>query len=199
VSAAGDVNGDGIHDLIIGATGASPHGNVDAGESYVVFGSTQGFPAVIPLASLYPGGGGDGSHGFVLPGIEVFDFSGGSVRGAGDINEDGIDDLIVGASGASPHGVVEAGESFVVFGSTQGFPASLPLGSFFPAGGGDGSRGFVLTGINFRDYSGSSVSGAGDVNGDGTDDLIIGAPFRNAGGQHLPGESYVVFGRRASP
>jgi hypothetical protein len=70
VSAAGDVNGDGVDDLIVGADKASPGGDDEAGESYVVFGSMQGFPAVFPLASLYPPGGGDGSHGFVLTGID---------------------------------------------------------------------------------------------------------------------------------
>src|SRR5262245_13668719 len=50
------------------------------------------------------------------------------------------------------------------------FPPVLPLGSLYPAGGGDGSSGFVLTGIDASDFSGYSVSAAGDVNGDGIDD-----------------------------
>ena len=69
MSAAGDVNGDGIDDVIVGARLADPAERSDAGESYVVLGSTQSFPAVIPLESLYPAGGGDGSRGFVLTGV----------------------------------------------------------------------------------------------------------------------------------
>jgi hypothetical protein len=196
VSAAGDVNGDGIGDVIIGANFADPRGLSFAGENYVVFGSTQGFPAIVPLESLTPGGGGDGSRGFVLTGIDEYDssLSGRAVSGAGDVNGDGIDDVIIGASRADPGGNEEAGESYVVFGSTQGFPPVFRLARLYPAGGGDGSRGFVLTGIDAHDYSGESVSAAGDVNGDGIDDLIVGAPGGDSGGDSNAGESYVVFG-----
>ena len=57
---------------------------------------------LLPLGTLYPAGGGDGSRGFVLPGIDVLDYAGISVSAAGDVNGDGLDDLIAGASGADP-------------------------------------------------------------------------------------------------
>ncbi|MEO1208321.1 MAG: Calx-beta domain-containing protein [Cyanobacteria bacterium J06638_20] len=182
VSGAGDINGDGIDDLIIGATGADPNGISIAGESYVVFGSNQGFATNLELSDL------DGRNGFVLNGIDERDNSGVRVSGAGDINGDGIDDLIIGAFFASPNGRYDAGESYVVFGRNQGFATRLNLANL------DGLNGFVLNGIDEGDLSGLSVSEAGDVNGDGIDDLIIGANGADPNGRNDAGESYVVFG-----
>ncbi|GAB5438262.1 beta strand repeat-containing protein [Falsiruegeria mediterranea] len=184
VSSAGDINGDGIDDLIIGATGASPGGIGNAGEIYVVFGSTSGFAATLPVSSL------DGSNGFVIQGESPNQRIGNAVSSAGDFNGDGIDDLIFGAKDADPDGITDAGESYVVYGSTAGFAATLPLSSL------DGSNGFVIQGEIEKYYSGYSVSFAGDINGDGGDDLIIGAP----GDEYShPGNSYVIFGKVRIP
>jgi hypothetical protein len=126
------------------------------------------FPAVFPLASLLPAGGGDGSTGFVLGGVRIADHAGISVSAAGDLNDDGLDDLVVGAMLASPGGRANAGESYVVFGrdtaQAGNFPAFFQLASLLPSGGGDGSVGFVLPGIHESDLSGRPVSAAGDVN-----------------------------------
>jgi Ca2+-binding RTX toxin-like protein len=182
VSSAGDVNGDGFDDLIIGARSASPNGISVAGQSYVVFGSNSGFGAGLDLSTL------DGSNGFALNGIGVFNQSGSSVSSAGDVNGDGFDDLIIAARLASPNGIFYAGQSYVVFGSNSGFGAGLDLSTL------DGSNGFAINGIAANDLSGESVSSAGDVNGDGFDDLIIGARSADPNGMSYAGQSYVVFG-----
>src|SRR4028118_1235155 len=118
----------------------------------------------------------NGSNGFAINGIAVGDYSGSSVSSAGDVNGDGIDDLIIGARTASPNGISEAGQSYVVFGSNSGFVAGLDLSEL------NGSNGFAINGIVADDRLGSSVSSAGDVNGDGFDDLIIGAIYADPNG-----------------
>lgn len=180
VSTAGDVNGDGFDDVIIGAEGADSNGEA-SGSSYVVFGKASGFNATMNLSSL------DGNNGFRLNGETTDDFSGISASTAGDVNGDGFEDVIVGANGADPHGSY-SGSCYVVFGKASGFSADINLSSL------DKNDGFRLDGENIGDYFGQSVSAAGDINGDGFDDLIAGASRADSNG-FSSGSSYVIFGR----
>ncbi|MBF0161098.1 MAG: DUF4347 domain-containing protein, partial [Magnetococcales bacterium] len=183
VRSAGDVNGDGFDDLIVGASGAEPHDITAAGSACVIFGKSSGFAAVINLSAL------NGSNGFRLDGETARGNLGISVDSAGDINGDGFDDLIVGADRGTPtHALYHAGSSYVVFGKATGFAAAIPLSSL------NGSNGFRVDGGAAHDYSGGSVSSAGDVNGDGFDDLIIGAKRADPNTLARAGSSYVVFG-----
>ncbi|MBG1270123.1 beta strand repeat-containing protein, partial [Nostoc sp. WHI] len=186
VSNGGDINGDGIDDLIIGASNASPNGIGGAGQSYVVFGGRNlGSGGSLNPSDL------NGTNGFLINGIAENDSSGSSVSNGGDINGDGIDDLIIGAVNADPNGIRNAGQSYVVFGGRNlGSGGSLNLSDL------NGTNGFLINGIAAGDYSGTSVSNGGDINGDGIDDLIIGAPFADANGIGGAGQSYVVFGGR---
>ena len=186
VASAGDVNGDGIEDLIVGAHFASGNGIPgQAGASYVVFGKTTLFSANINLAAL------NGTTGFKIGGAQGEDQSGISVAGAGDVNGDGFDDLIVGAEFADPHGAA-SGAAYVVFGKAS-FADNVPFSGNIPLHSLDGRNGFKISGVAIDDRSGRSVAGAGDVNGDGLADLIVGAHQANANGADA-GATYVVFG-----
>ncbi|MFO7854349.1 MAG: integrin alpha, partial [Paracoccaceae bacterium] len=129
VSGVGDVNGDGFADVIVGAPGHDGYGR-NSGEAYVVFGGTGGFPSELDPSAL------DGANGFRIEGGAPYARAGISVSSAGDLNGDGIDDLVVGARGSTYYGV--AGAAYVVFGSTDGFAASLSGASL------DGTNGFRL-------------------------------------------------------
>jgi glucose/arabinose dehydrogenase len=180
VSSAGDVNGDGFDDLLIGADGADPNGTL-SGEAYVVFGKPTGFPASFELSSL------DGSNGFILNGVAAFDRAGLASSSAGDVNGDGVDDLLIGALEADGSSA-NSGQSYVVFGSRAAFPANIELSSL------DGGNGFTINGAAESDFSGASVAAAGDVNGDGVDDILLGAPYADPGGRDKAGAAYVLFG-----
>lgn len=183
VSSAGDVNGDGIDDVIVGLPFDSTNGFA-SGASYVVFGSTGGFSANLNLAML------NGANGFQINGEDHEDYSGGSVASAGDVNGDGFDDLIIGASrGGDGNGLHNTGASYLVFGKPGSFSANLELSSL------NGINGFQINGENPGDSSGASVAGAGDVNGDGFDDVVIGAGGTSSTSN--AGSAYVIFGKAA--
>jgi Ca2+-binding RTX toxin-like protein len=183
VSGAGDVNGDGFADLIVGDAYSTARGDFEAGHSYVIFGGNS-FAATVDVAAL------DGTDGFAIQGAEANDRSGIAVSGAGDVNGDGFDDLIVANQlGLDGHFIDvfqlanPRGETYVLFGRAGGFGPALDLASL---GAQDGVRldgGFLI----------SDVAAAGDVNGDGLDDILIGAPNRGYG-EAATGVAYVVYG-----
>lgn len=132
VSLAGDVNGDGFADRMIGAPGADPN-DERSGIAYVVYGTGTGFANTIDLTSL------NAATGARLNGTAEQDFAGWSVSGAGDVNGDGIDDMIVGAIGADENGQ-DSGAAYVVYGVEGGLGLDFDLSSL------DGDNGFIISG-----------------------------------------------------
>lgn len=137
-------------------------------------------PAVVSLSSA---GGG---QGWVLDGPEFLARAGAAIDGDCDLNGDGFLDLLIGATGAGPS---DQGMAFVVFGSPTGAtpPPSL------------NNAGFRMTGEISGDAAGTSVACAGDVNADGFDDVLIGAPFADAPGVPNTGAAYLVYGGESLP
>ncbi|MEI8256937.1 MAG: integrin alpha, partial [Deltaproteobacteria bacterium] len=145
VASAGDVNGDGFADMVVGAWGASSY----VGRAYVYLGSATGL-ATSPATTL--------------TGV-----SRGSVASAGDVNGDGFADVVAGSVGASG----QPGRADVYLGSATGLTTS-PATSLTGPDGADGRFG-------------RSVASAGDVNGDGYADVVVGADgvSSNTGRAHV--------------
>lgn len=171
VAPAGDVNGDGLADAIVGAPGEEQ----GAGAAYVVFGRVGGSP----LSAL----GDLGDAGFRLGGAAAGDQAGLAVSAAGDVNGDGLGDVAVGAPGAA----AGAGVLYVVFGKRTTEP--IELGSLAAGAG------YRIAGAAAGDGAGTAVASLGDVGGDGVPDLVVGAPTAT-GGRSKGGAAYVVAGHR---
>lgn len=181
VASAGDINGDGFDEVIVGAPGADPHG-LYSGAAYVVFGKAAGFAANVDLSSL-----SGNNSGFRMNGGSFRDYAGWSVSSAGDMNGDGLDDIIVGATEARDTPLDTPGFYLVFPSSPVGYPPVLELANL------NGFNGYRFIGPA-NDANGYSVASAGDVNGDGFNDIIVGAI---TGGDNVEGAAYVVFGGQA--
>ncbi len=173
VASAGDVNNDGIDDMLVGATTDSAGGS-GAGAAYLVFGQA-GTPASVNLAALTP------AQGIKLTGDMAGDSLGRAVAGLGDVSGDGIEDFLVTAQAQDGNGT-NSGAAYVIFGKTSGW-ANIDLSSLAAADG------FALLGAAAGDTLGFSASEVGDFNGDGINDLLVGA--HNGAPE---GIAYVIYG-----
>ncbi len=165
VSGAGDVNGDGYADVIVGA---SYH--VNGGAAFIYHGSASGVSTTDTIR---------------VEANQTSAFLGCSVSGAGDVNGDGFADVIVGANGYD-NGETDEGTAFVYHGSAAGIPASTGVVNTAAAK-------LELSQSQFNASFGYSVSGAGDVNGDGYADVIVGAP-KYDNGQADAGAAFLYHG-----
>ena len=199
VSSAGDVNNDGFDDFILGATDADPNSggaNSDEGAAYLIFGGnanlvdldnddgfTNGFSSLANIAN-------NGVRISVFGEAEQFAFQ---VTELGDINGDGFDDFAMGAPRDDPNsGSGNGGEGrvHVVLGRpTAKFPSAIIASSE------SGVYGFNIEGEVTGDQLGRAVAGGGDINGDGFDDILLGAPYHDLDGQSSVGAAYVLFGK----
>jgi len=187
--AAGDVNGDLIDDLVLGACPAGGPGEMryEAGEAYIIYGSAT-LPATIDLANgdedvlVYGATGGDhltGNGAVVL----------------GDVNGDGLNDIVLGAYGASGPGDLrsEAGEAYVIYGSAN-LPDSIDLAN--------GDEDVTVYGATAQDYlTRYGTVALADVNGDGLNDIFLGANRADGPGNARPdaGEAYIIYGSASLP
>ncbi len=172
VSDAGDVNGDGIDDILIGAYGNDVISE-NAGKTYLVFGNSSGFQYDFSLSQADASFVGEGEG----------DWSGYAVAGGGDVNGDGFDDILIGARYNNQAGT-QAGKTYLIFGKNTDWDQNMSL-SYSDAS---------YLGEFPEDFSGSSLSIAGDVNGDGFDDILIASPGNDHGG-NMAGKTYLIYGK----
>lgn len=165
-----DFNGDGYSDLAVGVPDEDVSGAVDAGAINVVYGSSTGLQTANNQI-IRQGSSVDG----IISGVPEADDRFGTALAYGDFNADGYDDLAVGVPGETTGSATESGTVHVIYGSSTGLQAGLN-------GRNDqlfrqGLNSLPGTPENF-DWFGYSLA-AGDFNGDGFDDLAIGAPLEN--------------------
>jgi VCBS repeat protein/FG-GAP repeat protein len=186
LSAAGDVNGDGIGDMLIADPNSGHNHRGGSGSVYVVFGASPLEPHV-SLASLGRRGFRiDGAPPHPGAGTKLSDGAGSALAPLGDVTGDGLADVAVGASEASPRKRRGAGAVYIVYGKKT--TERVDLKDL-------GEGGYRIDGARADALTGEALAPAGDVNGDGLGDLLVGTWPHLLGGT---GGLYVVFGRARS-
>ena len=187
VNAAGDINGDGIDDFLVGGNEAntSDNGFTDAGEAYLIYGS-ENPNHVVDIANL-------GADGVVFHGAGESQNTGHFVDAA-DFNSDGYNDVLIGAhrrsiTGAKP----SAGAAYIVWGGPS-LPQSMDLANL-------GSVGVTILGPDANDLAGNPVAAIGDVNNDGVQDLGLGSIWADSvnNSRDRAGEAHIIFGTTSMP
>ncbi|MCU0798185.1 MAG: hypothetical protein MUC62_00745, partial [Candidatus Thermoplasmatota archaeon] len=175
VAGAGDVNGDGYDDILIGAP-MDDDGGINAGQTYLILGKATGWTMDVDLSTASASFWGEMAG----------DISGGSICGAGDVNADGYDDILIGADGSDAGGSL-SGQSYLILGKKTGWAMDTGLSSSSAS----------FWGEDPNDGAGRSVAGAGDVNGDGYNDILIVATLDDDGGLTNRGQTYLILGKQS--
>lgn len=181
VSGAGDVNADGHKDAILGAPDSNNTSDGRRGHAYIVLGSSN-IETEIDLKNPTPG------TTIKIVGLHSGDLLGYSVSNAGDVNNDGIDDFLVGAPnsyGSQGSDEDENGRAYLIYGSPN-LPSEIHVSML-------GSMGVTIIGGQESGHLGYSVSGAGDFNSDGYSDFLVGAPGEEHGSSNS-GAAYLFYG-----
>ncbi|MDC0947250.1 integrin alpha, partial [Nitrospinaceae bacterium] len=170
VSSAGDFNGDGIDDVIVGAWADDNNSLNTSGSAFIFFGGITGTKRA------------DADADVIIDGQSQNDKFGYSVSSAGDFNGDGKGDVIVGAFADDNNSLGASGSAFIFFGGITGTKRA------------DADADVILNGQSGSDQFGVSVASAGDFNGDGKDDVIVGAYQDDNNSQNGSGSAFIFFG-----